>query len=179
MIDVLSTTQLILRAAGFSTRLATGDGPDILYFEDSNVMGFGRAFETPAALLSEWRTTETALLTRNAQRFRAAGEKAWNVYLLLLTASSANVSEDRHVRWIEEDLERTRKLAACGLVSRDDLTNALLPILPIQSQPSLLQDNFSERLHRRIRAIAPRAADIVLTDAVSPEEVVRLFGGPL
>ncbi len=119
-----------------------------------------------------------SLLTRFAAGFRTAGEKAWNVYCVFLCGSAADSVQNRQVRWIEENLERTRKIAACGLASREDLLRALLPVLPLQYQPVLRAEDVTERLQTRIRTIVPRASHVVLDQAVSPAEVVRLLGGP-
>ena len=83
--------------------------------------------------------------------------------------------EERQVRWIQEDLERTRKLAACGVVGRDALARALLPLLPLQYQPVLKEYAVTERLRRRIAAIAPDAAGLILDATVPPEDVVTLL----
>ncbi len=178
MIDVLSTMQVVLREAGFTTRLTSIDRSPIVSFEDDTLIGFGCVFEDPGALLARWRTTEMSLLTRFAAGFRTAGEKAWNVYCVFLCGSAADSIQDRQVRWIEEDLERTRKVAACGVASREDLLRALLPVLPLQYQPVLRAEDVTERLQTRIRTIVPRASHVVLDQAVSPAEVVRLLGGP-
>jgi hypothetical protein len=91
---------------------------------------------------------------------------------------AADETQLREIRWIEEDLERTRKIAACGLSSRDEIVKALLPLLPIQRQPLLDSEDFdlTQRLRKRIASIAPDAANAVLDDAVTPAEVVRLLG---
>ena len=178
MIDVLSTLQVVLREAGFATRLTSIDHSSIVSFEDDTLLGFGCVFEDPSALLARWKSTEKSILTRYAPSFRAAGEKAWNVYCLFLCSVAAGPIQSREVRWIEEDLERTRKVAACGLASREDLLRALLPVLPLQYQPVLRAEDVTERLQTRIRTIAPRASHVVLDHAVSPTEVIRLLGGP-
>ena len=83
------------------------------------------------------------------------------------------------LRWIEEDLERTRKIAACGIASREELVRVLLPVLPLQYQPELRAEDVTERLRRRIAAIAPNVVEVALDEAVSPVEVVRILGdGP-
>ena len=176
MIDVLSTLQVVLREAGFTTRLASIDRSSIVCFEDDAVMGFGCIFENPVSLLAQWRTMEMSLLRGYAPSMRAAGEKAWNVYCLFLCGAVAGPTQNREVRWIEDDMDRTRKVAACGLASREDLLRALLPILPLQYQPVLRAEDVTERLHTRVRTIAPRASRIVLDETVLPAEVVRLLG---
>ena len=178
MIDVLSTMQVVLREAGFTTRLTSIDRLSIVCFEDDELMGFGCVFEDASGLLARWKATEMSLLTRYAANLRAGGEKAWNVYCIFLCGSAADSIQNRQVRWIEEDLERTRKVTGCGLASREDLLRALLPVLPLQYQPVLRAEDVTERLQTRIRTIAPRASHVVLDQAVSPAEVVRLLGGP-
>lgn len=177
MIDVLSTLQVVLREASFTTRLTSIDRSRIVSFEDDTLIGFGCIFDDPGALLERWKSTELSLLRRYAAGFRTAGEKAWNVYCVFLCGSDADPIQNRQVRWIEEDLERTRKIAACGLASREDLLRALLPVLPLRYQPVLRAENVTERLQTRIHTIAPRASRIVLDQAVSPAEVARLLGG--
>jgi hypothetical protein len=178
MIDLLSTMQVLLREGGFTTRLTSIDRSSIVCFEDEVLTGFGCVFEDPESLLAQWKAKEMSLLKRYAPSLRSAGEKAWNVYCIFLCSSAADPILNRQVRWIEEDLDRTRKVAACGIASRDDLVRALLPVLPLQYQPVLGAEDVTERLRSRIRIIAPRAADIVLDESVPPAEVVRLLGGP-
>ena len=178
MIDVLSTMQVVLREAGFTTRLTSIDGSSIVCFEDEVLTGFGCVFEDPGSLVTQWKAKEMSLLKRYAPSLRTAGEKAWNVYCIFLCSSAADPILNRQVRWIEENLDRTRKIAACGLTSRDDLVRALLPVLRLQYQPVLRAEDVTERLRTRIRTIAPRAVDVVLDESVSPAEVVRLLEGP-
>lgn len=179
MIDVLSTMQVVLREAGYIARLISIDRFPVVHFEDDTLMGFGCVFDNPDELLGRWKILETSLLMRYAPRLRIAGEKAWNVYCVFLCGSAADSVQNRQVRWLEEDLERTRKVAACGIDSREDLMRVLLPVLPLQHQPVLRAEDVTERLKRRILNIAPRAADVALDEAVSVAEVVRLLGGPV
>lgn len=176
MIDVLSMMQIVLRDAGFTTTPVTVDHTSGICFEDDAVVGFGCAFEKSSELLSSWRAIETAFLMRHSQSLRSAGEKAWNVYVVLLSSQLGDSTTVRQVRWIEEDLERTRKITACGVNTREDLTIALLPLLPIQYQPVLAAENNAQRLERRLALIVPNTASRVLDDSVKPSEVIRLLG---
>ena len=178
MIDVLSTLQVVLREAGFVTRLGSIDRFPIVSFEDEALMGFGCIFEDPASLLAQWKAVEMSLLRRHAASFRAAGDKAWNVYSILLSAPAGDSVQNRQMSWIEEDLERTRKISGCGLESREDLVHTLLPILPLRYRPTLQGDDATQRLQRRIRTIAPKASGIVLDETVRPADVVRILGEP-
>lgn len=178
MIDVLSTMQVVLRESGFTTRLTSVDRSPIVCFEDDDLMGFGCVFDDAGDLLARWKAIEMSLLTRHAPSLRAAGEKAWNVYCLFLCGPAADSMLSRQVRWIEEDLERTRKITGSGLATREDLVQALLPVLPLRYQPVLQEGDVTLRLQRRIRTIAPRAAEVALDERISAAEVVRLLGGP-
>jgi len=176
MIDILSTTQAILEEADFDVSLTSMDRSSLVCFEDDTLIGFVFVFEDPASLISGWRATEASLLSRYATSFRVAGQKAWNVYCVFLCGPTADREQSRAIRWIEEDLERTRKIAGGGLRSREDLSRTLMPILPLRYQPLLQIENATERLESRIHAIAPQAADIVLNDAVAPAHVAQLLG---
>jgi hypothetical protein len=178
MTDITSTAQIILQEAGFETWLVGVDQHTAVCFEDDAIMGFVCIFDEPHALLEHWGSMEIALLKRHASRFRAAEEKAWNIYSIFLCAMTASENETRAIRRIDEDLERTRKIAACGLAGHDDVVTALLPILPIQYRPQLEDEDVTERLKRRIAAIAPAVVDVALEEDVPPTEVVRMLREP-
>jgi hypothetical protein len=177
MTDLKSTVQVVLQDAVYETWLLSVDGLPTIGFEDNAVMGFVCLFEDAATLLRRWRDLETKLLTVHASSLQKAGEKTWNVYSVFL-CSSADDTQLREIRWIEEDLERTRKIAASGLSTRDEIVRALLPLLPIQRQPLLDSEDFdlTQRLRKRFASIAPDAANAVLDETVTPAEVVRLLG---
>jgi hypothetical protein len=175
MIDVLSTMQVVLREAGYTTRLTSMDRSSVVCFEDDVLTGFACVFEDAGRLLAEWQSLETSLLARYAPSLRAAGEKAWNVYCVFMCTSAPDSTQRREVSWIEEDLNRTRKVAGCSIASREDLVRALLPVLPLQYQPVLRAEDLTERLRARILTIAPRASEVALDDSVSPTEVIRLL----
>jgi hypothetical protein len=177
MTDITSSVQIILQEAGYATWLVPVEQLTAVCFEDAAVMGFACVFDEPDSLLQSWRSVELALLTRHAPRFREAEGKAWNVYSIFLCAKSANEVAAREVRRIDEDLERTRKIAACGLAGHEAIVMALLPVLPIQHRPRLEEEDLTERLKKRIASIAPAAANVALDDNVPPAEVVRLLGG--
>jgi hypothetical protein len=178
MIDILSTSQILLRDAGFSTRVISLDRMALISFEDEAILGFCSVFETVNSLITEWKQRELACLSRFAPNLVAAGDKAWNVYNAFLCAEHASDAETREVRWIEENLERTRKIAACDITTRDELVRAFLPVLPLQFQPALRTEDVTQRLERRIAAISPRAAQVALDTSVVASEVVRLLGEP-
>lgn len=179
MIDILSSSQLLLRDAGFSTRLRNVDGAQTICFEDEALIGFCSVFETVGELVTGWRSRELSTLRQFAPSLQGAGDKAWNVYFAFLSGDAPEADQVRQVRWIEEDLERTRKIAACGIGSREDIVKAFLPVLPLQHQPQLQMEDATERLKKRIASVAPKAADAALDPDIAVGEVIRLIGEAL
>lgn len=179
MIDLGSPVQAVLQDAGYDTWLLSVEGLRAIGFEDDAVMGFVYLFEDVSSMLLSWRNLETKLLSRHASSLQRAGEKTWNIYSVFLSSGRADEVQLREVRWIEEDLERTRKLAACGLASREGIITALLPLLPIQRQPSLDGEEFdlTQRLEKRVASIAPEGAKAVLNSDVPAADVIRMLGG--
>jgi hypothetical protein len=153
--------------------LSVKSGADMVGTASSSRVG-----KSSDSSLCGWRELETKLLTGHAPSLQKAGEKTWNVYSVFFSSAGTDQTQLREIRWIEEDLERTRKIAACGLTSREDIVTALLPLLPIQRQPLLDSEDFdiTQRLKKRIASIAPDAANAVLDKTVTPAEVVRLLG---
>lgn len=133
-------------------------------------------FDSASQLIERWKSVETDFLVRNAQHLRTAGEKAWNVYVVLLVTEVPDPSIARQVHWVEEDLERTRKITACGVSTREALQAALLPLLPIQHRPTISVHNTAERLAHRIELVAPHASKVALDDAIEASEVIRIIG---
>lgn len=178
MTDLRSPVQMVLQDAGYETWLSSVSGETVIVFEDDTVMGFVCTFDDAASMLERWRNMETALLTAHAPALQRGGDKTWNVYCVFLCSAVPDKTQIREVRWIEEDLERTRKIAACALTNREQVANALLPLLPIQYQPVLDSEEFdlTHRLKRRITDIAPAATNAALDDAISANEIVRMLG---
>jgi hypothetical protein len=176
MSDVLSLLQAVLQEGGYRTWLTPIDKRAAVCFEDDAVMGFAMLFADGGALLETWRNAEAAFLRQHGERIRLAGDKAWNVYSVFLATGTADVATSRDIRQIEEDLARTRKIAASGVTHKEALVAALLPLLPLQQQPVLDREDVAERFRRRVLAIAPSASDVVLDESVSPKDVARRLG---
>jgi hypothetical protein len=178
MTDLKPMLQALLQEAGYQTWFVAIDRYEVIAFEDDAAMGFACIFERSEVLLKEWQNLETRFLMNFAPALKRAGEKTWNVYSVLLCAESAPEDEARAIRWIEENLERTRKITGIVPNGRSDLITALLPLLPIQYQPRLDSEDFdlTQRLRRRIASIAAPAEHAALDDGVAASEVVRLLG---
>ena len=139
-------------------------------------MGFVYVFDDVKTLLNQWREIEFGFLRHHGDRIRSSGDKAWNIYSVFLASGPASATEISEIRLIEEDLERTRKIAASGITHREALVSAVLPLLPLQYQPVLDREDVTERFRRRILAIAPAAVDVLLDESVSPRDVARRLG---
>ena len=178
MTDLKPTLQALLQDAGYQTWLVAIEQYEIVLFEDDAAMGFACVFGRGDVLLKEWRNLETKFLVSFAPALKRAGEKTWNVYSIFLCADGVTEEETRAIRWVEEDLERTRKITGIVVNGRSDLITALLPLLPIQYQPRLDSEDFdlTQRLRRRIASIAPPAEHSALDPGVTATEVVRLLG---
>jgi hypothetical protein len=177
MTDLVSTVHLVLRGAEYNTWPVGNGDESVIGFEDEVVMGFVRIFADATELLSRWEEAESGQLGRYAGQLRTAGEKAWNFYSVFLTSAAATEDERREIRWIEENLDRTRKLAAAGLITREDVVDALLPLLPIVARPVMEIEAAGDRLTKRISLIAPQVGADALNEEVKPIDVARRLGG--
>ena len=178
MTDILSMLQVVLQEAGFRTASVSLDDKLTSYFEDDDVIGFAYVFNDVTSLLNRWQSVEMALLTKYASHLQMAGDKAWNVYCAFLSSGEASPTEQHQLDKIEENQERTRKIAAAGIAGREELVEALLPVLPLQHHAIIATEYLTERLRKHLVAIAPIAADAVLEQKISPAEVARLLGTP-
>ena len=178
MIDLRSAIQVILQESGYRTSLVSVDGVVSVCFEDEALLGFACIFDEVRTLLARWEIVEAALLRQHAPRLQTAGEKAWNVYCVFLCSADPTPIEQHEIDWIEENQERTRKIAAAGIIGHDELVNALLPVLPLQYSAMLSAEDLTERLRKRITTIAPEASAAALDEKVSATEVARLLGAP-
>jgi hypothetical protein len=149
--------QAVLRDAGYATWSWTGGSVPVVCFEDDVVVGFVFVFADAGTLLECWQAAETGVLSAHAPSLRAAGAKAWNVYSVFVTAGGAALPLARSVRQIEENLDRTRKVAAVGVRDREDVIGALLPVLPLASRAVLEEDDMPQRLHARLSDLPTQA----------------------
>jgi hypothetical protein len=178
MSDLTSALEVVLQEGEYRTSLVSVEGILAVLFEDDALLGFVTVFEDVQTLLGRWQALEMALLTRYAPRLQAAGDKAWNVYCAFLTAAEANVVEQRELDWIEENQERTRKIAAAGILGKEEICGALLPVLPLQYRAAVASEDLTARLQKRIATIAPNAAESALDERVAAAEVARILGAP-
>jgi hypothetical protein len=104
-------------------------------FEDKyNVVGIA-VFATTAELLQSWADLQGALVEVISHYVGRSENKAWDGYLVLLTAAIAPDS-DHNIEDVRSDTTRLRKLVATGedLTSPGDVERLLRPLLPLRDQ---------------------------------------------
>lgn len=183
MNDIIETTREVLTDAGFSVRQlpASFDGAvsiqGALAFENDTVIGFVLVHDSVASLILNWRAASDALMRSQAQMLGAAGQKAWNAYLVLLAGDGAGFGEALALGRIEENLEGTRKIARAGVNGLATARAALLPLLPFRSAPVLEPIDMPSEIRGRagevnsevLRAFLSRADESVVLQIVEDD----------
>ena len=175
MNDTLQDCIGVLAEAGFSTRLieiSAGDGVAILEtlaFEDATILGFVVVYDAPAQLLASWKADRDRITLRQRDALRAARQKAWNAYLVLISRGVADFGDSLALGQIEEDLEAMRKITKAGVIGAVGARAALLPLLPFRAAPSL--DPIDMRLEIEARS-TELDADVVAAFLSGAEEGV-------
>jgi hypothetical protein len=142
----------ILKAAGYRTARSL-EVEEVLVFEDDTVLGFVAVYSDSQSLVESWQRHQDAFLRRHAPQLRRDPSKAWNTYSVFLTGAPVD-----QTAWtmmdIEADVHATRKIVRGGIITRDDVAQALAPLLPL-SLPL---------------GTAERNADAVLKEKLSDQE---------
>lgn len=167
MTGALIRTSHLLREAGY-TVVPTGTDGRALLFEDPTVIGFAIEFENPDELIQSWERKLSALTTSCELALRRSQEKAWNAYAVLLC--DLEVSEDQKavLQTIEEDLSGTRKIVRSGLPDVHSLTQALLPLLPLQGAPELPVVNMESEIRSRTTELSDEVLRAFFSEASEP-----------
>lgn len=174
MSQLLESVEAVLREAHYDTwRVKPGEGP--LVFENPAVIGFVHVFPSAAALIDSWADVEQTTLRQFATRFRSAGEKAWNVYSIFLSEVAGSESE---LEKIEENFVLTRKIARSGVATTSEVTASLLPILPLQSVPTLEDGDLEQRLRVQLEGIHAAAFEFLSGEATPADLANLLMGSP-
>ena len=183
MNDILEWTREVLTDSNFTVRQlpSTVDGPEAiqgaLAFENDTVIGFVLAYNTVAALVSDWRVASDALIHTQAELLGAAGQKAWNTYLVLLAGHEADLGAALALGQIEEDLEGMRKIARGGVNGMATAKSGLLPLLPFRAAPVLepvdmpaeIRERAGEITSEVVRAFLSRADQSVVLQLVEDD----------
>ena len=90
MTDLITDSAEILVAAGYAVERISTSRREALAFENSVCLGFVFAYDTTEHLLREWTDDSNGVISRYGLSLRRAGEKAWNVYLVLIAGCPKN-----------------------------------------------------------------------------------------
>jgi hypothetical protein len=163
--DILTLAEQVLVDVGFVTsRIEVGERVG-LAFENQTVLGFAFAYDKPGDLLMNWATDANRVIAAHQFGLRRAGSKAWNAYIVLLSAGFPDQALSARIGAIEEDLVGTRKIASAGISGAPDVRRALLPLLPIQTAPKIEAANIPDEILLRTTQLPSRAAEAFLSSA--------------
>ena len=165
MTDLITDSAEILVAAGYAVERISTPKREALAFENSVCLGFVFAYNTTEQLLREWADDSTGVISRYGLSLRGAGEKAWNVYIVLISGGRKNETLQASLTELEEDLVGTRKIARDGISSTADLRSAFLALLPIQSAPKLEAVDMPFEIRMRSSDVDPKGIDAFLSTA--------------
>lgn len=159
MTEILEASASILREHGYAVLVDHEGRPPYLLFESDEYIGLLLTYDTPDSLLSHWDNQSRALLDAQKLGLRRSQEKAWNSYLVLLSAARASRLQQALLDTVEENLVRTRKIARSGMASREEIQRAILPLIPLQSPPNLQPVNMNDEIRLRASQIPPAILD--------------------
>jgi hypothetical protein len=172
--DIYTQAEVVLRGAGYDTWQSDGGTQVVTCFESQSVAGFVHVFDTCDGLLKRWRDSQQVVLNRYAAALRPAGVKAWNVYSVFLTAAVGAPPQVFEIERIEEDFALTRKIARCNVAIAEDVSNALLPLLPVRSFVGATVTDYETQLHKRLSEVDQKVATAFL-GTQSASEVATLL----
>lgn len=164
----------MLTNVGFSTAVATVRGRQHVVFENATVLGLVLCYDTVQSLLESWESDSRDAFALYRLALRRAGEKAWNVYLILLANGKAINFESVRLTALEENLGGTRKIARSGIDSTQALKDAFLPLVPLQSAPRLEAVDSIAEIHRRTSALDSRTMQ-AFTSAVGESVLLSMI----
>lgn len=177
VMDIQTQAEIILRSAEYDTWTWGGLPHTVVCFENAALAGFVHVFASGEELLAEWRGAQQTTLSRHSAALRAAGNKAWNVYSVLLSEAEAVPEIARAVERIEEDFTLTRKIARLGVTTRDALEHALMALTKVAAKPDLEEAQFAMRLRMRLSDVPERALTAFLGETPA-QELARMLGEP-
>lgn len=146
----------------------------VVCFENDTVLGFVNIFDKADSLVEGWEKAQQSALAEFRPQLIGAGEKAWNVYSIFVTPNVAQDRVDDKLDRIEENFKLTRKIARAGILTKERLESALLPLLPIQNRPKLADSRIEERLMTALSAISEDGAEAFMKD-VKPVDIAHIL----
>lgn len=169
MSNLLDNADAVLSQAGYDVQ-RSARSPDLLLFENDSVLGFLFGYPTVSNLMGSWASDADAIAAERRFQLRAAGQKAWNVYLVLLAEHSTTYAEVVALSLIEEDLSGMRKIARGNVSNSIAVREALLPLIAIQARPELPPVDMPAEIRLRTTELPQEAVDAFLSSA--PDAVI-------
>ena len=139
--------------------------PLLLTFEGPSVLGFLIEFDSTETLIETWQEKLQEAQSRYQLALRSSGEKAWNAYAIMLTQDNATSDQKVVLQSIEENLTGTRKIVRAEINGKQELIQALLPLLPIQSHPKLPPIDIVDEIRKRTTELPEDALDALFSNA--------------
>ena len=174
--NLLLEARTILENAGYVT-LSSSAARDTFHFEDDSLIGSVTEHRSVQCLLDNWEKVQDTFLTQHAGQLRVDPAKAWNIYTVHMTRESVTPDLASRLFDVEEDFRGTRKVARCGIRTKEELRLAMLPLLLIQSHVALTKADLTERLRERLLTCHPPLVHL-LDQQLTPGEVAsRLMEG--
>jgi hypothetical protein len=136
-----------------------------MLFENDTVLGFVVEFATVDQLSNGWEQASSRLVERHELALRRSGDKAWNTYCVLLSTETVSSTQRIVLQTIEEDLTGMRKIVRCGVNGPVEITNALLPLLPLQHAPELPTIDLPSEIRARTTELPGEVLQAFLSDA--------------
>lgn len=146
--EILLESKNILEKAGYT--VYSDVSSNSLLFEDDTILGQICILEKIEIIISEWEKFQESFLRKNAQNLFEDTTKTWNAYSVFLTSDTVNLNTRNSVFDIEENLVGTRKIVGYGIEVKADIEHFLLPILPIQKNVSIHQEDIVLKLKDRV-----------------------------
>jgi len=166
MNDLIGDSSELLVSAAYRVERSPGPkGGEVLIFEDDVYLGFVLAYATADDLIKNWQDDSRAVTARYSLALRRSGDKAWNVYLVLLASSPNSARTQTLLAEIEEDLVGTRKIVRVGVSSVAELKAAFLPLLRLQAPPKLEAVDMPSEIRLRASEVESKGIDAFLSSA--------------
>lgn len=165
MIDILHVARETLTQAGYSVDRVGSDARPALAFEGDAYLGFVFSYPNIPTLQALRVSDANQLIARFTPELRAAGEKAWNVYVVWLAGGDATDIQEAELALLEENLAGTRKVAVGGIQMASDVDAALANLLPLKTPPALNAVDVPAEIRSRTTELDPRAVQSFLSSA--------------
>ena len=186
--SLFAEAQAVLHAGEYqiSTDIAAAESSGNLCFlgEDAFGVVLVVAYESWSSLRDGWTDGQAILVKILTEKLARGNPKAWEGYLVLLTPSQSG--DERAEDEIRYDTSRVRKIVGTGESIKyiDDLTDILMPLLPLSSaQVEGVEDSesVSDRLSGMLveRDIRPAVASAVVRAFKYDEPLMESISGAL